>query len=199
MKTFSIAVLGAGGVGKTCLVLRLTKETWDSDYIPTIQDYFEKTMVVGGDTYNLKIIDTAGQDEMQGITDIGIKDAQACVIVYSVTSQVSFNDASKYRDKVMSFASNGQAHIVLAGNKCDIVERSVTRKSGEDLARSWGCEFFETSAKENIKIHELFEAALKTLIPKREEPAPEPAGAAGGKGGKGAEKSDGEGGCCNVA
>jgi small GTP-binding protein len=177
-------------------VLRLTKDTWDSDYIPTIQDYFEKTLSVGGDSYNLKIIDTAGQDEMQGITNIGIKDAQACVIVYSVTSQVSFNEASKYRDKVLSFAPNSHAHIVLAGNKCDIVERSVTRKAGEDLARSWGCEFFETSAKENIKIQELFEAALRTLLPKREESAPEPEG---GKRAKGDDKSDREGGCCNVA
>jgi small GTP-binding protein len=135
METFSIAVLGAGGVGKTCLVLRLTKNTWDSDYIPTIQDYFEKQMPLYGSTYNLKIIDTAGQDEMQGITDIGIKDAQACVIVYSVTSQVSFNDAEKYRDKVRSFSQTGRINIVLAANKCDIVERTVTRRAGEDLAR----------------------------------------------------------------
>jgi small GTP-binding protein len=166
MGTHSIAVLGAGGVGKTCLVLRLTKDTWDSDYIPTIQDYFEKQMDFDGQRSRLKIIDTAGQDEMQAITDIGIKDAQACVIVYSVTSQVSFNDASKYRDKVISFSSTGRANIVLAANKCGITERTVPRNAGEDLARSWGCDFFETSAKENMNIHQLFEAALKMLLPK---------------------------------
>jgi small GTP-binding protein len=193
MTTYSIAVLGAGGVGKTCLVLRLTKDTWDSDYIPTIQDYFEKNMDLDGQTYGLKIIDTAGQDEMQGITDIGIKDAQACVIVYSVTSQVSFNDAAKYRDKVISFSSTGRANIVLAGNKCDILERSVTRKAGEDLAKSWGCEFFETSAKENINIHQLFQAALRTLLPK-DEAAPEPPIPAGN-----AEQKDTKDGCCAVA
>jgi small GTP-binding protein len=194
MTTYSIAVLGAGGVGKTCLVLRLTKDTWDSDYIPTIQDYFEKNMDLDGQSYSLKIIDTAGQDEMQGITDIGIKDAHACVIVYSVTSQVSFNDASKYRDKVISFSATGRANIVLAGNKCDIVERTVPRKAGEDLARSWGCDFFETSAKENINICPLFAAALKSLLPK-EQAAPDPPRPAGNAEETGKKK----GGCCTVA
>jgi GTPase SAR1 family protein len=36
MQSFSIAVLGSGGVEKTCLVLRLTKDTWDSDCHPMI-------------------------------------------------------------------------------------------------------------------------------------------------------------------
>jgi small GTP-binding protein len=192
--TFSIAVLGAGGVGKTCLVLRLTKDTWDSDYIPTIQDYFEKQMSLYGTTYNLKIIDTAGQDEMQGITDIGIKDAQACVIVYSVTSQVSFNDAEKYRDKVRSFSQTGKINIVLAGNKCDIAERTVPRNAGEDLARQWNCEFFETSAKENINIGPLFEAALKTLVA---PPAPASPVDTVPETNKNKEDKQ-EGGCCNV-
>ena len=45
---YRIAVLGSGGVGKTCLVLRLTRSTFDPEYIPTIQDYFEKKFVIDG-------------------------------------------------------------------------------------------------------------------------------------------------------
>jgi GTPase KRas protein len=105
MTTYSVAVLGAGGVGKTCLILRFTRDTWDSDYIPTIQDYFEKSLSQDGVDYNLKIIDTAGQDEMQAMADTGIKDAQVCVIVYAVTSQVSplLYEAEKDREKVVQF------------------------------------------------------------------------------------------------
>jgi small GTP-binding protein len=188
---FSIAVLGAGGVGKTCLVLRLTRDTFDTDYIPTIQDYFEKKMTVNDVAYNLKVIDTAGQDEMQGITDIGIKDADAHVIVFSVTSQVSFNEADKYREKVKNLAVNGE-HIVLCGNKCDAPDRAVTEKAGQDKAAAWGCPFYETSARENINIGPAFEAALKTLLPKE--------AAGGGKDAK-AKKDGGDegGGCCEVA
>jgi small GTP-binding protein len=189
---YSIAVLGAGGVGKTCLVLRLTRDTFDTDYIPTIQDYFEKKMTVDGVAYNLKVIDTAGQDEMQGITDIGIKDADAHMIVYSVTSQVSFNESEKYREKVKNLAGEKGEHICLCGNKCDAPDRAVTEKAGQDRSAQWGCPFFETSAKENINIYEAFEAALKTLLPKPEKSA--------GKGAKEKPAGDGGGGgCCDVA
>jgi small GTP-binding protein len=166
MAMHTVAVLGAGGVGKTCLILRFTKDSWDSEYIPTIQDYFEQIVTQDGVDYKLKLIDTAGQDEMQAITDIGIKDAEACVIVYSVTSPVSFNDAEKYRSKVIQFSGSGQARVVLAGNKCDLPDRTVTKNAGEELARKWGCEFFETSAKENLNIRQLFEAVLRTIVPK---------------------------------
>jgi small GTP-binding protein len=168
---FSIAVLGAGGVGKTCLILRLTRDTFDRDHIPTIQDYFEKKMTVSGVPYNLKVIDTAGQDEMEGITDIGIADADAHMIVYSVTSQVSFNEANRYREKVKNLARHGD-HLVLCGNKCDAPDRAITEKAGKDKADSWGCRFFETSARENINIAEAFEAVLRTLLPEESSPLP---------------------------
>jgi GTPase SAR1 family protein len=129
---------------------------------------------------------------MQGITDIGIKDADAHMIVYSVTSQVSFNESEKYREKVKNLAGEKGEHICLCGNKCDAPDRAVTEKAGQDRASQWGCPFFETSAKENINIYEAFEAALKTLLPKAEKAA-----------GKDAKKKDagdsGGGGCCDVA
>jgi small GTP-binding protein len=197
MTTYSVAVLGAGGVGKTCLILRFTRDTWDSDYIPTIQDYFEKAVSQDGVEYKLKIIDTAGQDEMQAITDIGIKDAEVCVIVYSVTSQVSFNEAEKYRNKVIQFSGGRPTRVVLAGNKCDLPDRSVTKAAGEELARKWGCEFFETSAKENLNIEDLFHAALRTIAPKPQA-APPPVEEKKKTGAKSKKKSQSDG-CCDVA
>jgi small GTP-binding protein len=201
MAAHSVAVLGAGGVGKTCLILRFTRDTWDSDYIPTIQDYFEKGVVQDGVEYTLKIIDTAGQDEMQAITDIGIKDSEACVIVYSVTSQVSFNEAEKYRNKVIQFSPQNQSRLVLAGNKCDLPDRAVTKAAGEELAQKWGCEFFETSAKENLNISCLFEAALRTIVPKATgEPLPDnKSGAKRGKKKGNTTESEPSPGCCDVA
>jgi GTPase SAR1 family protein len=81
--------------------------------------------------------------------------------------------------------------VVLAGNKCDLPDRTVTKNAGEELARKWGCEFFETSAKENWNIHKLFEAALRTIVPKAtERPIVEET--------LSVKKEEGER-CCNVA
>ncbi|KAK8888946.1 hypothetical protein M9Y10_033687 [Tritrichomonas musculus] len=189
---YRIAVLGSGGVGKTCLVLRLTRQTFDPEYIPTIQDYFEKKLVVDDKEYTTKIIDTAGQDEMQGITDIGIKDAQACIIVYSVTSQLSFNEVDKFRDKVKNFAQDNNAKIVLVGNKCDMQERVVTQDQGKQKAAEWGnVPFFETSAKKDINVQEAFAASLKLLVSNK-------GGAAAGGSSKSNDEG-GSGGCCTIA
>lgn len=178
---YRVAVLGSGGVGKTCVVLRLTRQTFDPEYIPTIQDYFEKKIMLDGTEYTLNIIDTAGQDEMQGITDIAIQDAEAFVIIYSVTSLMSFNEAEKYREKVIQFTVGATPKIVLVGNKCDMeAERAVSYEDGNKLAKSWeNCQFFESSAKNDINIYDIFEAALKILLGKTDKP----------------EKD----GCCNVA
>ena len=46
--------------------------------------------------------------------------------------------------------------VVLVGNKCDMTDDQVVpTKSGEEFARDYGLTFYETSAKDNINIHEV--------------------------------------------
>jgi small GTP-binding protein len=192
MKTdYWIAVLGAKGCGMSAVILRLTQETFDEDYIPRIQDYFEKKMTVDGVAYNLKVVDSAGQDEMAGLTDIAIKDADAHIILYSVTSQAAFDEVEKYREKVNGLCGEKGQHIVLCGSNCEAPDRAVTEKAGQEKGAEWGCPFFEISAKENINIYQAFEAALKTALPKG-------TGQTGTKA-KNHDDDAGAGGCCNVA
>ena len=40
VKTYKVAVLGSGGVGKSCLSLRYVKSTFVDIYDPTIEDAF---------------------------------------------------------------------------------------------------------------------------------------------------------------
>lgn len=46
--------------------------------------------------------------------------------------------------------------MILVGNKCDLEdERVVGKDQGQQLARSWNCEFLETSAKQKINVNEV--------------------------------------------
>ncbi len=55
----------------------------------------------------------------------------------------------------------------LVGNKCDLVEkRTVTTQQGQDLAKQYGINFLETSAKETTNIEELFLSVTRSYIEK---------------------------------
>ena len=51
---------------------------------------------------------------------------------------------------------------VLVGNKCDMEEskRKVPYSQGQALADEFGIQFFETSAKNNIKVDEVYRGTL---------------------------------------
>ena len=190
----TVAVLGSGGVGKTCVILRLTRSTFDTDYVPTISDSFEKNYLYNGKNYKLQIIDTAGQDEMGAITDMAIKDANVFILMYSIISPLSFDEVDKFYDKVKK-CTNGTPNIILVGNKCDMSDdRAVKNEQGQSKAQSFGgCPFIECSAKNDINITQVFEKALDLAVGGSSGKKPGKADKSGG-GGEG-----GNGGCCEVA
>jgi Ras-related protein Rab-3C len=53
----------------------------------------------------------------------------------------------------------------LVGNKCDLKDmRVVDYEKGVKLANSYELQFFETSAKDNINIKEVFISIAKDLV-----------------------------------
>jgi Ras-related protein Rab-1A len=58
---FKILILGDAGVGKSCLLLRYTDDTYKDGFISTIGvDFKLKQLEVNGEQIRLKIWDTAG-------------------------------------------------------------------------------------------------------------------------------------------
>jgi len=48
-----VVVLGQGGVGKTCLILRLRNDEFDENYVPTLQDTYHKDLNIDGKSVKL--------------------------------------------------------------------------------------------------------------------------------------------------
>jgi len=56
----------------------------------------------------------------------------------------------------------------MVGTKIDLVdERRISREEAQNLAKSYKMQYFETSAKENKGINELFETVLNRIYKKR--------------------------------
>ena len=91
--------------------------------------------------------------------DLYMKNGQGFILVYSITSQATFNDLIDIKDQIMRVKDVGaDIPMVLVGNKNDLEdERVVGKQNGEALARSFGCTFLEASAKLQVNVNEVSE------------------------------------------
>jgi GTPase KRas protein len=56
----------------------------------------------------LEIMDTAGQDEFSALRDQYMKTGQGFVVVYSITSAASFEEAQNMRSRVLRIKEDSQ-------------------------------------------------------------------------------------------
>jgi Ras-related protein Rap-1A len=71
--------------------------------------------------------------------DLYMKNGQGFVLVYSITSQATFNDLADLREQILRVKDQDDVPMVLVGNKCDLEdERVVGRDQGQNLSRQWG-------------------------------------------------------------
>lgn len=127
-------------------------------------DFKLKNIQVQNKRVKLQIWDTAGQERFRTITTSYYKGAQAIIIVYDVTEKDSFEHVKNWMSDIDKFAKENVMKI-LVGNKCDLdLRRTVSAEQGKELARRYGIEFLETSAKDSLNIENLFVSTTKTFI-----------------------------------
>lgn len=63
-----------------------------------------------------------------------------------------------------SYQSSPSLPIVIVGAKSDLIsEREVSRDLMTKLSQQWGCPFYETSAKNNWNVNEVFEEIVRQM------------------------------------
>merc|ERR1719210_2909349 len=158
MKDYKIVVLGSGGVGKSALTVQFVQNIFVEKYDPTIEDSYRKQVEVDGTQCMLEILDTAGTEQFTAMRDLYMKNGQGFVLVYSITSQSTFNDLTDLREQILRVKDREDVPMCLVGNKCDLEdERVVGTDQGRALAEKFNaCTFMETSAKQKINVNEIF-------------------------------------------
>jgi len=143
MSLCKIVILGDGGVGKSCITIQLTQNIFVSEYDPTVENSYRKQVVVDDEPMMLDILDTAGQEDYSILRDQYIRTGQGFLIVYSITSAVTFKGVPDLRQKILGVKDEEEYPMILVGNKCDLEkERSVTVAEGQELAKSFSIPFF---------------------------------------------------------
>ncbi|KAG4948159.1 hypothetical protein JHK86_041398 [Glycine max] len=148
------------GVGKSCLLLRFSDEvSLTSQGLPSRRsiDFKIRTIEQDGKRIKLQIWDTAGQERFRTITTAYYRGAMGILLVYDVTDESSFNNIRNWIRNIEQHASDN-VNKILVGNKADMDEskRVVPTSKGQALADEYGIKFFETSAKTDLNVEEVF-------------------------------------------
>ncbi|KAI9254241.1 GTP-binding protein ypt2 [Sporodiniella umbellata] len=145
------------GVGKSCLLLRFSDDSFTPSFITTIGiDFKIRTIELDGKRIKLQIWDTAGQERFRTITTAYYRGAMGILLVYDTTDEKSFGNVRNWFSNIEQHASEG-VNKILIGNKCDAEDkRVISKEQGEMLANELGIRFMETSAKANIGVEEAF-------------------------------------------
>ncbi|CAN1342013.1 Rac-like GTP-binding protein ARAC6 [Linum perenne] len=178
--------VGDGAVGKTCLLISYTSNTFPTDYVPTVFDNFSANVVVNGATVNLGLWDTAGQEDYNRLRPLSYRGADVFILAFSLISKASYENVSKKWIPELKHYAPG-VPIILVGTKLDLrddkqffidhpgaVPISTTQvsdtivcvlKQGEELRKLIGAPaYIECSAKTQENVKAVFDAAIRVVL-----------------------------------
>ncbi|KAI8951826.1 ras-domain-containing protein [Xylaria longipes] len=185
-REYHVVVMGAGGVGKSCLTAQFVHNEWIESYDPTIEDSYRTQMTVdvsAPQSYPigfhklisllqqrqvvLEILDTAGTDQFVAMRDLYMKTGQGFLLVFSITSAASLNEIAGLRDEIIRIKDDENVPIVICGNKADLEEyRAIPRARGFEVSQRWGAPYYETSARNKTNVDEVFVDLCRQMLRK---------------------------------
>ncbi|OMJ86735.1 hypothetical protein SteCoe_11671 [Stentor coeruleus] len=176
-----IVVLGDSNVGKTSLLNRFVKSEFSQNYKATIgADFMSKEIIIDEKHISLQVWDTAGQERFQSLGATFYRGADACILVYDITSKNSFDSIISWKQEFLNQCGPRQPEtfpFIVLGNKCDLEkDRVVSIAKSNQWAKDHELPLIETSAKDDVRIQDAF-VEVSRMAMKREikEPVIRPA------------------------
>ncbi|KAK9447263.1 small GTPase superfamily [Limtongia smithiae] len=174
-KTLRVVTVGDGACGKTCLLMAFAERTYQERYIPTVFERRTKSLSSRQGPVTLDLIDTAGQEEFARLRPMFYQDADVILIAFSIDSKVTLENAlDVWWPEATHYCPSGTP-MVLVGLKSDLRGVSPNVVSQSDATgtagRMGGVPYVECSAKEQIGIDEVFQAAVTACAPPESQPS----------------------------
>lgn len=119
-------------------------------------EYFKKLISIDNDDVLLEIWDTAGQERYRSLVKFFYKNAKGALLVFDLCDKTSFHNLDFWL-KSIKMNSDKELVIFVLGNKCDKAEnRQVNEEEIKIFCETNELEYFQTSAKEGVRIHDVF-------------------------------------------
>tara|TARA_Y100000389_G_C17320530_1_gene442793 strand:+ start:188 stop:793 length:606 start_codon:yes stop_codon:yes gene_type:complete len=150
------AVIGDYGVGKTSIVSRYTNDRFYEGEAPTLGvDFLHKEVDYKENKYKLQIWDTAGQEKFESIVRSYIRDLNACILVFDVNCNKTFQRVKKWLMDIEYIVEN-PVYICLVGSKTDLGLREVSDEDIKKFCTEHNLDYMECSAKKSENINSIF-------------------------------------------
>ncbi|KAM7348417.1 RAS oncogene family member Rab21 [Cochliomyia hominivorax] len=163
---FKVVLLGEGCVGKTSIVLRYVEDKFNPQHISTLQASFltKKVTLENGNKVQLNIWDTAGQERFHALGPIYYRGSHGAILVYDITDQDSFQKVKNWVKELKRMLGS-EIILAITGNKTDLEDqRTVSEEDALSYAESVGAHYFETSAKTNENVEEVFVELTRLMV-----------------------------------
>ena len=168
--SYKFLVLGDQMVGKTSVLERYVNNTFKANYLTTIgMDKRFKRLEINNTDVDVFITDTAGEERFRSLTKMFYKGADGIFVGFSLLDPKTLESIDYWIQQINENCSKEYPiSLVLFGNKCDDKENiKVKQEEIDAIKNKYDLTYFETSAKDNINIQNLFEYLIKTTIKKR--------------------------------
>merc|ERR1712146_456616 len=179
-----VIILGDSSVGKTSLMNMYVNRKFNNQYKATIgADFLTKEVMVthNGDQrlVTMQIWDTAGQERFQSLGVAFYRGADACILVFDLTSKKSFDNLDTWREEFLVQSGPTETDnfpFVVLGNKCDLKDtRVVNNKNAIDYCKNKKIMskdgetpmYYETSAKDSKDVTKAFTTVATLALEKQ--------------------------------
>ncbi len=180
-KLIKVAVLGNQMCGKTSLLVRFGQDCFAEQTGRVTQqvDFMLNSFDIDGEKIKLQAWDTAHQDRGNAFCRSYFR-VNGYLIMFDLTDLESFNDVKKWVDMVERYAPEN-TKMILVGTKADLIESRCPQldyDSVAEMAKDYGMEYFETSAKTGKNVDAAFHRLTSIILDKCKTEKPPVTGAA---------------------